>query len=133
MSETVDALAEIWAVVPFPDGSWHRWTDLLRRLDADVRSALELAAADELVQRELDRLVELDAAPPPARGMDGLAEAQRLLAGLPRPEGRHPYLDAIVPGLEAAALLLAALTVSPAARRDFDRRRSRPITVPAGS
>jgi hypothetical protein len=131
VSETVDALAEAWPAAPRPAGAWHPWTDLLDRLDADVRTAV--AGEDELVRRELDRLLELDAAPPHDPGMDGPAEAQRLLAGLPRPEGRHPYLDEIVAGLDAAALLLGALTVSPAARRELARRRSRPTSVPAGS
>lgn len=134
MNGTVATLAELWDAVPIPSETWHAWSDRLRRLDEDVRTALDLAGDDTAVARALDQLVESDAAASPPAGTGRLAETRRLLAELPRPEGRHPYLDVIVPALEAAALLFAAVDASPAARTAFERERAAlDTTATAGS
>ena len=121
MNDTVAALADLWAAVPIPSENWHRGLDSLRSVDADVRTALELVADDPAAAAALERLVESGASPASATGTGRLADATRLLEALPRPEGRHPYLDVIVPALDAAALLLEAVDASPVARAAFER------------
>lgn len=133
MNETVPTLAELWDGVPIPAGSWHPGADEIRRLDSEVRAALAVAGEDDAVAGELERLVESGAAPPQAAGTGRAAEARRLLAGLPRPEGRHPYLDEIVPALEAADLLFAAIGASTDGRTRFERLSAREPAATTGS
>jgi hypothetical protein len=114
----LDELAAIWAAVPLPGEQWHPWVAELRRLDRDVRAAVAVLAEDAGARSELEAVLE--AGDPAADdGRDGLGEALRLLAELPRPVGQHPFLHEIAPGLEAAGVLLAAVGRSPAARRRF--------------
>jgi hypothetical protein len=127
-------LGAIWAKVPIPAGNWHPWLEEISQLGADVRAALAVVAADEDAASELERLLGEDEPPTTADDEpDALGAAIRRLAALPRPEGKHPFLEDLLPGLEAAELLLAAAASSPAARRRFgelDQKPARAVSAP---
>lgn len=128
--DILDELDTIWAAVPFPGENWHPWVAELRRLDADVRAAIEVLDETAGSREELEALLEEAVAAEDA-GADSLGEAVRRLALLARPAGQHPFLHEIVPGLEAAGVLFAAVGRSPEARQRFGRRAR--LTVWAGS
>lgn len=115
----LDELAAIWDAVPLPAEAWHPWVAELRRVDRGVRAAVAILAEDAGARGELEAALEAGD-PPPDDGHDGVGEALRLLAALPRPVGHHPFLHEIAPGLEAAGVLLAAVGRSEAARRHFE-------------
>lgn len=120
----LDELAAIWAAVPLPGEQWHPWVAELRRLDHGVRAAVAVLAEDAGARSELEAVLEAGD-PAPDDGRDGLGESLRLLAELPRPVGHHPFLHEIVPGLEAAGVLLAAVGRSSAARARFGELAAR--------
>lgn len=120
LHETVAALA---AGFPVPNPSWHRYVPEMQACLADLRvalaacerraEALELAAS--AVEGELDSGFDAEHAPP------ALRDAYRRLGLLPVPAGEHPYLDEIVPALEALEALLVAISRVPAAAAAFAR------------
>lgn len=131
-ADFLETLAAVWERVPLPGEQWHPWAAEIRRLDADVRLALDVLAAvpdgDAAVAAALEEGAGED------RGGDALGEAARRLAALPRPVGHHPYLHELLPGLEAAQVALAAVGRSAAARARFATLAQRaPATTPTGS
>jgi hypothetical protein len=130
-TDLVDELRAIWDRVPIPRETWHPWGESILRLDRDVRAALAIVAEDADALAALAQvLAEEDAAPAGKEG--AVAEALRRLGELPRPDGKHPYLGDVLPGLEAAEALLTAVSRSPAASSRFaahqpsDRAAARP-------
>lgn len=97
--------------LPVPQPSWHPYVAQIAACRTDFARSLELAAthpeAVELVAALVDGSLGLvfDEHPPPE-----LSAAWRRLEALPLPSGRHPYLDDILPALEAHRLLLIALS-----------------------
>ena len=97
--------------LPVPQPSWHPYVAQIANCRTDFERALDLAA-------ERPETLELVAAL-----IDGGTEAQfdedaplelraawRRREALPLPSGRHPYLDDILPALDAHRLLLIALS-----------------------
>jgi hypothetical protein len=117
----LDELAAIWAAVPLPGEQWHPWVAELRRLDRDVRTAVAVLAEDADARSELEAVLEAGD-PAPDDGRDGLGEALRLLAELPRPVGHHPFLHAIAPGSKPPACC---------SRPSDDRRRRAAASRPS--
>jgi hypothetical protein len=87
-------LRELALRLPIPVESWHPYV----RLIAAVRDEL----LEELEQVDDDRLAAVLEGPVPP------ATPGSALAALPVPEGQHPFLDEILPVLEAAAYVQAA-------------------------
>jgi hypothetical protein len=109
-AETVEVLRELLNACPFP-GSWHPGHDRIAVVFDDFRcavEALETAGGDDE-----DRDASL-----------AVAGARSRLEGLPRPEGQHPYLDTILPTLEAMELALDLLDQDPSAAAAFARLRA---------
>jgi hypothetical protein len=105
----VEELRAIWDRVPIPHGEWHPGAAAIARLDADVRDAFAVLAEDGDARAGLRRVLEGDV---PATAELGGALAR--LRELPRPDGKHPYLADVLPGLEAAEAVLAAVQRAPA-------------------
>lgn len=120
LREAVTALA---ATFPVPSPSWHRYVPEMRACLADLRAALAacdggpeaLDLAASAVEGALDSAFDAEHAGP------ALRDAYRRLGLLPVPAGEHPYLDEIVPTLEALEALLVAISHVPAARAAFAR------------
>lgn len=126
----VSELRAIWARVPIPLGPWHPGSDAIRRVDADVRTALDVLAADEGAAASLAALVEGDRTR--VNGSGAIGDAVAGLAALPRPDGKHPFLEDVMPGLEAAEAVLAAVALSPAATARYEAQRA-PASTDTGS
>lgn len=119
--ELLDEIRGLAAAFPVPQPSWHGYVAEMRTCVRDLARVLEVAAAVpevlDLVGRALDGELEeaFDAGvAPPA-----LAAAYRRLGRLPIPAGEHPYLDEIVPTLEALEALLVAVSLVPWAADAF--------------
>lgn len=118
--ETVTEPADAF---PVPHPSWHDYVPEMRACLADLRRALAVSAdAPELLElavRSVDGDLE--------QGFDAHAAGPRLAAAyqrvglLPVPAGEHPYLDEIVPTLEAMEAVLVAVSLVPAAAVTFER------------
>jgi hypothetical protein len=111
MSELFAELHGLCARLPVPQPSWHPYVSQIAACRSDFEQALALAAAQPAALERLTALLDGDAEP----AFDGgaspeLAAAWRRLEALPLPSGQHPYLDDIIPALEAYRLLLIALT-----------------------
>lgn len=111
---TVELLTDLrclCARLPLPQPSWHPYVPLIAACRTDFEQALALAAdSPEAVERvaalvggELELTFDPDASPE-------LTAAWQRLEALPLPNGQHPYLDDILPALEALRLLLVALS-----------------------
>jgi hypothetical protein len=117
----LDEIHGLAAAFPVPHPSWHGYVPEMRACLGDLARVLEVAAGVpeviDLVERALDGELEegFDAQAAPA----ALAAAYQRLGRLPIPAGRHPYLDEIVPALEALEALLVAVSLVPAARDAF--------------
>jgi hypothetical protein len=104
-------LRVLCARLPVPQPTWHPYVPMILRCREDFEYALALAAerpevivrAAELVHDEKEPT--LDPGAPPE-----LAAAYERLRALPEPDGQHPFLDEIVPALEAMRILLVALS-----------------------
>ena len=105
----VEELRAVWDRVPIPRDEWHPGAAAISRLDADVREAFAVLAEDGDARAELRRVLEEDAV---VTAEPGGALAR--LRDLPRPDGKHPYLADVLPGLEAAEAVLAAVERAPA-------------------
>jgi hypothetical protein len=112
----VDELRAVWDRVPIPRESWHPGAAMIARLDQDVRNALRALADEPGADSALAEALSREDG---TAGEGAVGEALRRLAELPRPDGKHPYLDDVLPGLEAAEALLAAVASSPAASERF--------------
>ena|GEM_PF-1915452 len=110
-SELLAELRRLHARLPVPQPAWHPYVPLIAAARDDLERALALAAErpDSL---ELAAAL-LDGGPEPAFDEDAspeLTAAWRRLEALPLPDGRHPYLDDILPVVEGLRLLLVALS-----------------------
>jgi hypothetical protein len=120
LHETISALANAF---PLPQPSWHGHVPEMRACLSDLRHALaDAAEAPELfelaarsIEGELEHAFDTHAAGP------RLAAAYRRLSALPVPAGEHPYLDEIVPTLEAMEAMLVAVSLVPAAVAAFEQ------------
>jgi hypothetical protein len=114
--EARDLLAEVRRLaerVPLPHPIWHRFVPEMHAVVRDLFLALDTLAELPHAQAELVRSVDSDLRPAlDDTGSPALAAARARLAGLPVPQGEHPYLDEIMLTLEAAGAVLAALTVA---------------------
>jgi hypothetical protein len=129
----LDELRAIWERTPVPRERWHAWVDVIAELHADVSAGLDVLDGDDEAQRALAGLIE-DGREPARGPEDAVAAAIRRLDELPRPDGKHPYLEDILPALEVAEVVLAAVASTPAARRRFAELAQRaPASTPTGS
>jgi hypothetical protein len=104
-------LRRLCARLPVPQPGWHPYVALIAgcrhdfehalTLTAEHPAALDLFAA--LADGDLD--LTFDSASSPE-----LTSAWVRLEELPIPDGQHPYLDDILPALEALRLLLISLS-----------------------
>ncbi len=113
-ADTGELLAELHRLcerLPVPQPGWHPYVDQIASCRADFEHALALVAEQT---QALERAAALlDGATEPvfdAAASPDLTAAWRRLEALPLPSGQHPYLDEILPALEAHRLLLAALS-----------------------
>ncbi len=117
--ELRDEIGGLAAAFPVPQPSWHGYVAEMRACLADLTRVLEVAAAVpealDLVGRALDG--ELEEAFDAGAASPALAAAYERLGKLPLPAGEHPYLDEIVPTLEALEALLVAVSLVPPAAR----------------
>ena len=118
-TDTAELLAELrrlCAHLPVPQPSWHPYVAQIAACREDFEHALTLAAehphalelAAALIDGEQEPSFEPDVSP-------ALTAAWRRLETRALPSGQHPFLDEILPALEAHRLLLVALshTVAP--------------------
>jgi hypothetical protein len=110
-AELLNDLRRMSARLPMPQPSWHLYAPQISACRNDFEQALALAAdSPDAVERvaalvggELELTFDPDTSPE-------LSAAWRRLEELPIPDGHHPYLDEILPTLEALRLLLVALS-----------------------
>lgn len=105
-------LRRLLAAFPVPGAAWHAWAEAIGEVHADLEAAVGVAGEHPAVPA---------AAPAAAAGT--LAAARARLAALPRPDGRHPYLDEIEAALAALGGLLGRIAAVPAAADAFAHRR----------
>jgi len=109
-AELVETLRELLDACPFPS-RWHPGWEAIAEVFEDFRAAVR---ALELPADFVTDCYEDEQA---------VGAARKRLEALPRPEGQHPYLDAIVPTLEAMEAALDLLEQEPSAAAAFARRR----------
>ena len=99
--------------LPVPQPGWHPYVALIAACRQDFEDALALAGEHPQALDLVAALTHGTAEPAfdPAVSLD-LTAAWRRLEALPIPDGQHPYLDDILPALEALRLLLVALSNS---------------------
>lgn len=133
--DLVGELRALWERVPAPKDRWHPWSDVLARLRDDVRTGVATLEADEEGRRQLGRILAGESVDAGAGLADELGAAIRRLAELPRPDGKHPFLEDVLVGLEAALALLTAAACSPTARARFNALAAQrePASRPTGS
>lgn len=130
----LDELRTLWERAPVPRERWHAWVDVIAQLHADVSVGLDVLDGDDEARRALGGLIEDGRAATNGGPEDAVAAAIRRLDELPRPDGKHPYLEDILPALEVAEVVLAAVASAPAARRRFAELAQRvPASMPTGS
>ena len=98
----IDDLLELAQRMPVPEGMWHPHAALIREVKDEFLADLERLRALPDAEERLTTLLDVDLVPLPGSA----------LAGLPLPEGQHPFLDEILPALEAARLAQAALAAA---------------------
>jgi hypothetical protein len=104
-------LRRLCAQLPVPQPGWHPYVAHIAGCRHDFEHALTLTAQHPaaldlfaaLADGDLD--LTFDSASSPE-----LTSAWQRLEELPIPEGQHPYLDDILPALEALRLLLVSLS-----------------------
>ncbi len=110
-SELLTNLRGLCARLPVPQPSWHPYVSQIAACRGDFEQALVLAAEHPAVLERVAVLLDGDAEPTfDANASPDLAAAWRRLGTLPLPSGQHPYLDEILPALEALRLLPVALS-----------------------
>jgi hypothetical protein len=109
----VDVVAELrrlLARLPSPDARWHAHVPLITAVREDFAASIEAAAGRPAELELFEAMLAGEAEPVFAAGADpALEAAYERLQALPVPGGQHPFLDEILPALEAAELLLCAL------------------------
>lgn len=112
-SELLSELHSLCARLPVPQPSWHPYVSQIAACHSDFDQALALAAKRPAALERLAALLDGDAEPPfDDEASRDLTAAWRRLEALPRPSGQHPYLDEILPALDALRLLLVALSTT---------------------
>lgn len=122
--ELLDALRDLYERLPVPGASWHAHAALIAGTRTDFKRALEGCAHHpkvlDLISRALDG--ELDAALAPNANAELTAAYERFRT-LPIPAGEHPFLDEILPTLEAVEATLVCLSLDPDAARTFAAKK----------
>lgn len=125
--DLLDEIGVLAGRFPVPQPAWHGYVAEMRACLRDLARALEVATGVpevlDLVARALDG--ELEEAFDARAASPALVAAYQRLGRLPIPAGEHPYLDEIVPALEALEALLVAVSLVPAAGDAF-RKESHP-------
>ncbi|HVU76039.1 MAG TPA: hypothetical protein VHC67_00555 [Gaiellaceae bacterium] len=112
--EAKELLAELHGLrdrMPVPQPTWHPYVAQIAECRADLARALDLAAKHQGALGLVATLIEGGSGLgfDPEASADLTAAWERLEA-LPLPSGRHPYLEDILPALDAHRLLLVALS-----------------------
>jgi carbon-monoxide dehydrogenase large subunit len=110
-SELLADLLGLCDRLPVPQPSWHPYVAQIANCRTDFERALDLAA-DHPETLELVAAL-IDGGAEPSFDTDAsvaLTAIWKRLEALPLPSGQHPYLDAILPALDAHRLLLIALS-----------------------
>lgn len=118
--ELYDSLSGLCVRLPVPGGSWHIYEAAITAARTDFERALVACVSHPAVfdllavalAGELDLAFDPDAAPQ-------LTAAYERFGTLPIPRGRHPFLDEIVPTLEAIEATLLCLSLDQEAARAF--------------
>ena len=127
-SELLAELRGLCTRLPVPQPSWHPYVSQMAACRGDFEQALAHAAEHPATLELLAALIEGETEATFDRGASPtLTTAWERLEGLPTPNGQHPYLDQILPALEALRVLLVALSRTTTARRT-PSRPSRPDT-----
>jgi hypothetical protein len=113
-TDTVQLLRELRSLcarLPAPQPNWHPHVALIVACRQDFERAIDATAAIPDALELFTALADGEAEPDfdPAASPE-LAAAWQRLETLPIPAGQHPYLDDILPALEALRLLLVALS-----------------------
>ncbi len=109
--ELLAELRDLCARLPVPEASWHPYVSQISACRSDFERALIRAEEQPAALERLAVLLEGDAEPAfDAAASSDLTGAWRRLEALPGPSGQHPYLDEILPALDALRLLLVALS-----------------------
>ena len=118
--ELLVALRELCGRLPVPGSSWHAHAALIAGTRTDFDVALNVCAQHRAVLDLIGRALEgdLDAAFAAGTNAELTASYQRFRA-LPIPAGEHPFLDEILPTLEAVEAALVCLSLDPDAARTF--------------
>ena len=110
-SELLGELRGLCARLPVPQPSWHPYVSRIAACRSDFEQALALASEQPAALERLAALLDGDTEPAFAGDASpGLVAAWQRLGALPLPSGQHPYLDEILPALDALRLLLIALS-----------------------
>ncbi len=119
--EMLAELRAIWGGLLLPGDRWHPWASELARLREDVATAFTVLEVDAAACSDLARILEATEEPASDAGADDrLGATRRMLSGLPRPDGKHPFLEHILPALEVAEAIFAAVGGATAARTRFN-------------
>jgi len=109
-AELLHELRVLCARLPVPQPTWHPYVPMILSCREDFEYALALAAERPEVILRAAALVEETSEPTLDPGASPeLAAAYERLHALPDPDGQHPFLDEILPALEAMRVLLVAL------------------------
>lgn len=110
-AEFLHELRVLCARLPVPQPTWHPYVPMILSCREDFEYALALAADRPDVVERAATLVEEESEPTLDPGASPeLAAAYERLHALPDPDGQHPFLDEILPALEAMRVLLVALS-----------------------
>lgn len=122
--ELLDALTELCGRLPVPGSSWHAHAALIAGTRTDFERALDACAQHPGVLDSIGLAVDggLDATFAPDTDAELTAGYERFRT-LPIPAGEHPFLDEILPTLEAIEATLVCLSLDPDAARSFAATR----------
>ena len=98
----IDDLLQLAERLPVPQGMWHPHAASIRAVRDELLADLARLRTCADAEERLTTLLGVHLLPRPGSA----------LAALPVPEGQHPFLDEIVPVLEAARLVQGALALA---------------------
>lgn len=96
--------------LPLPQPSWHPHVPEILACRDDFAASIGAAAERPEALDAFAELLDEESAELEPDAPAELQEAWARLHALPIPEGQHPFLDEILPALEAMRLLLVALS-----------------------
>ena len=102
VERVIGEIRELAGAMPVPDASWHPHAALIRAVRDELLADLTRLEAQAGGEERLSSLLGAEVAPRPGSA----------LAALPVPQGEHPYLGEILPVLEAARLVQAAVAAA---------------------